>query len=85
VASASYVHAVRYADTSACSGLHRRIRQEFSHYGLGGDHGADRLLILAIRLFLVGARHLEHLRYLAHDPLMARSTGWSGFPRTAPS
>ena len=41
--------------------------------GLGGDDGAGRLVLLVIALFVVGARRLEHLRYLAHDPLAGDS------------
>src|SRR5690242_18373818 len=36
-------------------GLHRRIRQAFSGYGLGGDYGGGRLVLLVIALFVVGA------------------------------
>jgi hypothetical protein len=61
-------------------GLHRRVRQAFSGYGLGGDYGAGRLVILVIGLFVVGARRLEHLRYLAHDPLVARLCGLARIP-----
>jgi hypothetical protein len=61
-------------------GLHHRIRQAFSGYGLGGDYGAGRLITLMIGLFVVGARRLEHLRYLAHDPLVARLCGLARFP-----
>jgi hypothetical protein len=51
--------------------LHRRIRQAFSAYGLGGDDGAGRAVLLLAMLFVVGARRLEHLRYLARGPLVA--------------
>jgi Transposase DDE domain group 1 len=61
-------------------GLHRRIREAFSGYGLGGDYGAGRLVLLVIALFVVGARRLEHLRYLAHDPLVARLCGLARLP-----
>jgi len=61
-------------------GLHRRIRQAFRGYGLGGDYGAGRLVLLVIALFVVGARRLEHLRYLAHDPLVARLAGLARIP-----
>jgi hypothetical protein len=64
-------------------GLHRRIRQAFSGYGLGGDYGAGRLITLMIGLFVVGARRLEHLRYLAHDPLVAGCVAWRASPPTA--
>jgi len=63
-------------------GLHRRIRQAFNGYGLGGDYGAGRLVLLVIALFVVGARRLEHLRYLAHDPLVARLCGLIPTDRT---
>jgi hypothetical protein len=60
--------------------LHRRIRQAFSGYGLGDDYGVGRLVLLVIALFVVGARRLEHLRYLAHDPLVARLCGLARIP-----
>ena len=60
--------------------LHRRIRRVFSRYGLGGDNGAGRLIVLVIGLLVVGARRLEHLRYLAHDPLVARLCGLARLP-----
>jgi Transposase DDE domain group 1 len=60
--------------------LHRRIRRAFSAYGLGGDYGTGRLIVLVIALFVVGARRLEHLRYLAHDPLVARLCGLARIP-----
>ena len=60
--------------------LHRRIRQAFSAYGLGGDYGGARLVLLLVTLFVVGARRLEHLRYLAHDPLVARLCGLARLP-----
>lgn len=61
-------------------GLHRRIRQAFSAYGLGGDYGGARLVLLVITLFVVGGRRLEHLHYLAHDPLVARLCGLARIP-----
>ncbi len=60
--------------------LHQRLRRAFSAYGLGGDYGSGRLVLLVIALFVVGARRLEHLRYLAHDPLVARLCGLARIP-----
>ncbi|MGH7364221.1 MAG: IS1380 family transposase [Candidatus Methylomirabilaceae bacterium] len=60
--------------------LHRRVRRAFSAYGLGGDYGCGRLVLLVIALLVVGARRLEHLRYLAHDPLVARLCGLARIP-----
>lgn len=60
--------------------LHRRLRRAFSSYGLGGDYGGGRLLLLIVALFVVGARRLEHLRYVAHDPLVARLSGLARIP-----
>ncbi len=60
--------------------LHRRLRQAFSAYGLGGDYGCGRLVLLVVALFLVGARRLEHLRYVARDPLFARLCGLARIP-----
>jgi hypothetical protein len=61
-------------------GLHHRIRQAFSGYGLGGDYGAGRLIVLVVGLLVVGGRRLEHLRHLAHDPLLARLCGLARIP-----
>src|SRR5512132_3955885 len=61
-------------------GLHRRMRQAFAGYGLGGDYGAGRLVRLVTALFVVGARRLGHLRYLADDPLVARLCGLARLP-----
>ena len=63
-------------------GLHRRIREAFSGYGLGGDYGTGRLITLMIGLFVVGARRLEHLR----SPMTRWSPGcvaWRASPPTA--
>jgi len=60
--------------------LHRRLRETFRAYGLGGDYGGGRLVLLLITLFVVGARRLEHLRYLARDPLVARLCGLARLP-----
>ena len=62
--------------------LPHRIRQAFSGSGLASDYGAGRLVLLVIALFVVGARRLEHLRYLAHDPLVARLCGLIPTDRT---
>lgn len=60
--------------------LNRRIRQAFSAYGIGGDYGSGRLVLLVIALLVVGARRLEHLRYLCHDPLVKRLCGLRCIP-----
>ncbi len=60
--------------------LHRRLRQAFSAYGFGGDYGCGRLVLLVVALFLVGAQRLEHLRFVAHDPLFARLCGLARIP-----
>src|SRR2546422_5463381 len=46
----------------------------------GGDYGGGRLALLILALFYVGARRLEHLRYLASDPLIARFCGLARIP-----
>src|SRR5262245_22501146 len=44
------------------------------------DYGSARLALLIVGLFYVGARRLEHLRYLAGDPLIARFCGLARLP-----
>src|SRR5881409_2087192 len=46
----------------------------------GGDYGGGRLALLILALFYVGARRLEHLHYLASDPLIARFCGLARIP-----
>ncbi len=46
----------------------------------GGDYGGGRLALLVLALFYVGARRLEHLRYVAGDPLIARFCGLARLP-----
>ena len=63
--------------------LHRldvmaRLRRAVAH--VPSDYGGGRLVLLVVALFYVGARRLEHLRYLAGDPLIARFCGVARFP-----
>ncbi len=44
------------------------------------DDGSARLALLLLALFYVGARRLEHLRYLAGDPLIGRFCGLARIP-----
>src|SRR5262245_3793708 len=44
------------------------------------DYGGARLALVVVALFYVGARRLEHLRYLAGDPLIARFCGLARLP-----
>jgi hypothetical protein len=56
----------------------RRLRAACTH--TGGDYGGGRLALLVVALFYVGARRLEHLRYVAGDPLLARFCGLARIP-----
>jgi len=58
--------------------LPRRLRTACA--ATGGDYGGGRLALLILSLFYVGARRLEHLRYLAGDPLITRFAGLSRVP-----
>src|SRR5260370_15041431 len=46
----------------------------------GGDYGGGRLARLVLALLYVGARRLEHLRFVAGDPLIARFCGLARIP-----
>jgi hypothetical protein len=50
----------------------RRLREAFKGCPQGGDYGTKRLVMLVIGLLLVGGRRLEHLQYVASDPLFER-------------
>src|SRR5213594_1743676 len=58
--------------------LPRRLRAAFA--ATGGDYGGGRLALLVLALLYVGARRLEHLRYVAGDPLIARFCGLARVP-----
>jgi len=60
-------------------GLNARIRRALAK-NAGGDYGGSHLVLLVIGLLVVGARRLQHLRYLASDSLFARFCGLSRIP-----
>jgi hypothetical protein len=60
-------------------GLNARIRLVLGKHA-GGDYGCTHLVLLVIGLLVVGARRLQHLRYLANDSLFARCCGLSRIP-----
>jgi hypothetical protein len=61
-------------------GLRARIQCAFAAQPLGGGYGANQLVFLVIDLLAVGARRLNHLRYVANDPMLARLCGVSRIP-----
>jgi len=58
----------------------RRVREAFASEALGGDYGTRRLMLVVIGLLLVGGRRLEHLQYVANDPLFGRFCGLARIP-----
>jgi len=58
--------------------LARRVRAVLG--GLGGDYGSHRLVLVVLGLLYSGARRLEHLRYVAGDPLLRRFCGLARLP-----
>src|SRR6266700_6934576 len=61
-------------------GLNHRIRRGFREHQLCGDYSCTHLVLLVIALLVVGARRLQHLRYVASDPLFARLCGLARIP-----
>lgn len=57
-----------------------RLREAFASAPLGGDYGTTRLVLIVIGLLLVGARRLEHLQYVASDPVFGRFCGLARIP-----
>jgi hypothetical protein len=47
---------------------------------LPSDYGGSRLALLVLAMLYVGARRLDHLRYLAGDPLVARFASVARLP-----
>jgi hypothetical protein len=60
-------------------GLNARIRRGLRKHA-SGDYGCTHLVLLVIGLLVVGARRLQHLRYLANDSLFARLCGLRRIP-----
>src|SRR5881409_3092315 len=58
--------------------LHPRLRRACAD--LGGDYCGGRLSLLLLALFYVGARRIEHLKYLVGDPLVRRFCGLARLP-----
>jgi Transposase DDE domain group 1 len=58
--------------------LSARLRRALGR--LGTDYGSARLSLLVLALLYVGGRRLEHLRYVAGDPLVARFCGLARVP-----
>jgi hypothetical protein len=58
----------------------QRVREAFGPTPLGGDYGTTRLVMVVVGLLLVGGRRLEHLQYVASDPLYARFCGLARIP-----
>src|SRR5262249_59857778 len=50
-----------------------RLRRALA--AIPSDYGSARLAVLVVALLYIGARRLEHLRYVAGDPLLARVCG----------
>ena len=53
-------------------GFSKLIRTAFTEVRLGGDFGVIVMVRVLIGLLVVGGRRLEHLKYLATDPLLRR-------------
>ena len=58
--------------------LGARLHQAF--VGLRSDYGSHRIALVLLALFYIGARRLEHLRYLSGDPLVTRFCGLARLP-----
>ncbi len=60
-------------------GVAARLRR--ACMGVGGDYGGVRLSLLVLALLYAGARRLEHLRFLAGDPMIVRLCGLRRIPK----
>jgi hypothetical protein len=59
--------------------LKARMRQAFGKH-TRGDYGGIHLVLLVSGLLVVGARRLQHWRYLTDDSMLARFCGRSRIP-----
>lgn len=66
-------------------GFNDMVRTAFGKARVGGDFGAVAMIRVLIGLLVVGGRRLEHLKYLAADPLLYRFARIQAWPtaRTA--
>lgn len=67
------------------TGFNDLVRSAFGKARLGGDFGLIAMVRVLIGLLVVGGRRLEHLKYLAGDPLLHRFARVQAWPtaRTA--
>ena len=63
--------------------LQPRVRRALSGCGMGSDYGASRLVVLLVALFVIGGRRLQHLAYVATDPLIRRICELARMPSAA--
>jgi hypothetical protein len=61
-------------------GFNDMVRTAFGKARLGGDFGVIAMLRVLIGLLVVGGRRLEHLKYLANDPLLYRFARVQAWP-----
>jgi hypothetical protein len=66
-------------------GFNDMVRTAFGKARVGGDFGVVAMIRVLIGLLVVGGRRLEHLKYLAADPLLYRFARIQAWPtaRTA--
>jgi len=64
-------------------GLQSRVRRALSGCEMASDYGVSRLVVLMVTLFVIGARRLEHLTYVATDPLIRRICELARIPSAA--
>lgn len=61
-------------------GFNDLVRAAFGKARLGGDFGVVAMVRVLIGLLVVGGRRLEHLKYLATDPLVRRFARLQAWP-----
>lgn len=61
-------------------GFSELVRATFAEVHLGGDLGVIAMVRVLIGLLVVGGRRLDHLRYLATDPLLRRFARVQAWP-----
>jgi hypothetical protein len=58
----------------------RLLRDAHRGLGVGGDFSLGKLVLTIVAMLLVGAKRLEQLRFMSHDPLLLRFAGASRMP-----
>jgi hypothetical protein len=80
VARTSYAGLELFDRYLRTTGFNARVRNAFAGAARWGDFGVVAMVRLVIGLLIVGGRRVDHVRYVADDPVVRRFCGLQAVP-----